>query len=270
MRLGFRATFSSSIGDKLLGAGRSDDRLLVDVERGLFVVAGARGPTYGGYYEPLGIDPGLAALVEAFDEAKGSPTSRLQEAVGAAGRVMNELHRAWEEAAEEERRREPDRLRASLAACRRIARERFGRETTDFAHFFASLTAVHLGDSSDGSAIAQIGACRAYRVGPTSADLLALDQTLGREMPELGDHHRAAETRLLGSGDSAEVRAFDVGAEERIVLCTAGTWEAFSDDELARVVLSAVDAKAIVDAARRKNPGSHADATVVVVDVVDP
>jgi hypothetical protein len=55
----------------------NDHRWIADAHRGLFYVVDDFGPTYGGYYAPFGIDPGLAELDAAFDTGCGGASQRL-------------------------------------------------------------------------------------------------------------------------------------------------------------------------------------------------
>ena len=68
----------------------NDDRFHVDPARGLAFVVDASGPTYGGYYAPFAIDPGLAALVQTFGTAGASTRERLVESVHAAHAAMRQ------------------------------------------------------------------------------------------------------------------------------------------------------------------------------------
>ena len=53
---------------------RSDDRYFIDETLQLFVVANGTGPTYGGYYAPFGLAPGLEALIQTYSRDAGPPS----------------------------------------------------------------------------------------------------------------------------------------------------------------------------------------------------
>src|SRR4051812_20517417 len=97
-------------------ADGNDDRFCADPARGLFYVCDASGPTYGGYYAPFGVDPGLATFESVFRCEEGDAPLRLHKAVMAAHEHMRALSNVHDQAFETIRRTEPDGLRAALKA----------------------------------------------------------------------------------------------------------------------------------------------------------
>jgi serine/threonine protein phosphatase PrpC len=187
----------------------NDDRWLADLERGLLLVADASGPTYGGYHAPLGIEPGLAALLRGFDRATGDGERRLLEAFGAAHEEMRRIGQV------------PPR---------------------PFTHCYASVTACCLW-GEDQLSIVQVGGCRAYRCRGGRAELLARDQTLpsmfaaqGQEVDQgLLQAHRTTVLHLLGSGElSAESGTRPVQPGDTYVLCSDAVW---ADPELEELLM---------------------------------
>ena len=65
MPLPLAAASASRVGRHAF-TDQSDDRIVVDHARGLFAVADGSGPTYGGYYAPLGMELGLASIQDAL------------------------------------------------------------------------------------------------------------------------------------------------------------------------------------------------------------
>jgi hypothetical protein len=101
----------------------NDHRWSADLDRGLFYVADAFGPTYGGYYAPFGVDPGLATLTAAFDGGDGPGSRRLVGALEAAHREMRRLRREHDETFEALLRAgAQDREKAALEAAARRRR----------------------------------------------------------------------------------------------------------------------------------------------------
>lgn len=215
--------------------GNNDDRSLVDVARRLFIVADARGPSYGGYHAPLGADVALATITESL-----APES-LRAAFESANTTIHALHRAYQEAFTARLRSTTDRLRASLDACRQVARERLGLTIDSFAHFCLSLTALHFGDHS--VTVAQIGTCRAYRKRGERVELLVADHALATILRAQGKREEAAchpgvATRMLGANPTAAVDVLELAVEpgDRYALCSDGMWDALDDRALRRAL----------------------------------
>lgn len=93
IRVGLGASVRSGV---LLDDRINDDRFALDLAHGLAFVADASGPTYGAYYAPFAIDPGLAALTSTFLASGGSTHERLVAAVQEAHAVMTAMNRSYE------------------------------------------------------------------------------------------------------------------------------------------------------------------------------
>ena len=214
---------------------------------------------------PSGAD-GEACLRAAFGAAHARCTA------------LEEEHRAAFEV--ELRRYGTDRLGASLAACRTVA-ARCGRPVESFAHFAASITAIHCW-GNDQITVAQVGACRAYRLRRRILEQVLPDHTLasaaaasGEKLdPELVASFHLIPTRLLGMphGSDVDVRTEHVEAGDRYLLCTDGLWSQLGVRELEAALggdaAPAVVAAGLVDlVAQRPPPRPHV--TTVIIDVVD-
>lgn len=262
----------------------NDDRVQVDLARLLFVVADGAGPTYGGYHAPIGMDLAIDILSRGLDDAGNTQplvdgASCLRAAFTAAhascATLEDELRAAFEVKL---RTYGEDRLGASLAASREVA-ARCGRPVESFAHFAASITALHIW-GGDRITIAQVGLCRGYRFRHGNLEqllpdhslasaLIAKGETLAPDAPARLCH---VPLRLLGMAQGAvpDMRTEHVEPADRYLLCTDGVWACLEPEEI-RDALSigakpAVIAAALVDrVAQRPRPRPHA--TAVVIDV---
>lgn len=251
----------------------NDHRWIADVRRGLFYVVDAFGPTYGGYYAPFGIDPGLAALDAAFDDGCGVASQRLLHAVQAAHREMRRLASAHENAFEARLRAgEQDRLRAAMAAADEVRPAQWAHLAgRSFGHFGGSITACCWRDINS-VAIAQVGACRAYRCRAGQLELLVPDHMLSTVIATQGkpdtalSHHPGVVTSLLGVSDDLrlDVANVSVEPEDTIILCSHSVWSRSGElvEDLCRHRLDVTDLERLVAAcaAREKQ-----DATIVVI-----
>lgn len=258
--------------------GENDDRWRIDERRGLFLVADASGPTYGGYYAPFGVDPGLTALAEALDESNGEDgAARLRAALWAANSTMRAMHDRQEKVYKAllQRRGDDDRLHASLDAADAL-RDRRRWPHRVFSHHATSCTALYAW-RGDRMSIAQVGVCRAYRIRDRTIELLLRDHTLrsfveaqGGEMGLL-ETHASVSTRMLGhlqGPDQIDTRTVEVEPDDCFVLCTDGLWSSLDPERIRDTIVeknSAPDGGA--DALLRAVEGPAADDTTVVVIV---
>jgi protein phosphatase len=189
---------------------------------------------------------------------------------------MLEAHRAMytrELRYEAELKRRGKGLKASLAAAQAVREATHPWQNT-FAHFCASITALHFED--DCVHLAQVGACRAYRLRAGELELLCKDHTLATLEPAQcgkgapSEFHGSVVTRLLGMQEKIEIDTWhgNVRAGDVYVLCTDGVWAKVGDGavELLKQHLQCeAVAHALVSAAQA---GEHPDdATVVVARV---
>ena len=251
--------------------GTNDDRVMVDQTLGLFVVADASGPTYGGYHAPFGVDPGLAALRETFTCDDGPPAERLQRAMLAAHGAMYARELRFQ--AELKRHGTGKGLEAAFAATQAVREPGHPWQNT-FAHFAAWVTALHL---DEGVHLAQVGACRAYRLREGKLELLCPDHTFATLDPaEFGkggpaEYHGDVVTRMLGLPETIEIDGWhgQVRAGDMYVLCSDGVWATVGDDRMAKLLKRTLDCEAAAQAlASAAQAGEHADdATAIVVRV---
>jgi serine/threonine protein phosphatase PrpC len=212
----------------------SDHRWRADTDVGLFYVADASGPTYGGYHAPFGIDPGLETLAAAFERGRDHSDRDLGPAVQAAHQEMRRLSLEYDEAFQARLRMgELDRLKAALAAADEV-RPRLWRQFAgrSLAHYGASLTACSV-TNGDSIAIAQVGSCRAYRARRGNLDLLVPDHTLSTIMAaegrqhELSSSHANVVSNLLGISEPLTVHAanFPLEPGDTFILCSHSVWQ---------------------------------------------
>jgi serine/threonine protein phosphatase PrpC len=278
-RIGLAAASATRSGAECFGV--NDDRAIVDSECSLYLVADGAGPTYGGYYAPIGMDLAIETIRDAVGGALlgVDGEARLRTAFAAAHArcgALEDEHRAAFEV--ELRRRGDDRLGASLAACRKVA-ARCGRPVDSFAHFAASITTLHVwGDEQ--LTVAQIGACRAYRLRRGMFDQLLPDHTLASAIaasgekidPETLAHFRLIPTKLLGMLHASEIELRTERTEpgDRYLLCTDGLWGHVDAVELGAVLggdaAPTVIAATLVDLVAQRG-AQRPHVTAVVVDV---
>ncbi|MDC3955411.1 PP2C family protein-serine/threonine phosphatase [Polyangium jinanense] len=254
--------------------GENDDRWRIDERRGLFLVADASGPTYGGYYAPFGVDPGLAALAEALDGDGGE--DRLRAALWAANSTM----RAMEDRQEEVRkavlqRNGEDRLHASLEAADAVRdRQRWPHRV--FSHHATSCTALHAWGENRMS-VAQVGVCRVYRIRGRTIEQLLRDHNLRTALEEQGyptdllPETKQISTRMLGhlqGPEQIDPRTVEVEPGDCFVLCTDGLWSSLAEERIRDIVVETTPSPAdVAEALLRAVQGPDADDTTVVVIV---
>jgi serine/threonine protein phosphatase PrpC len=249
----------------------NDDRVLVNLDRGLFVVADGFGPTYGGYHAPVAMDLGLAELTQSLDRTRHAHECTEacdRAAFDAASRRMHTLDVAYWAAFQREvdLRPQADRMEVSLRVARRLARDEFDISLDSLAHFYANVTSLRFTPKS--IVVGQAGLCRAYRLRGDVLELLIKDHE-SAESAALG--MRGVTGNLLGTADTApaEFRMDSVCDSDVYVLCTDGVWTAVSADEIAsaRSELSAVAmATRLMSLAGRKQRVD--DTSVLIVRVV--
>jgi serine/threonine protein phosphatase PrpC len=225
------AVASDIVGYTAHGASgpRSDDRYFIDETLQLFLVANGTGPTYGGYYAPFGLDPGLDVLIQTYSRDSAPPSDRLRRAFKQAHLVMRELEQTFEKALGGRRG-----VEAHSDATERV-RPPTWAGVRSLCHFYGSVTAVALHKST--ICVAQVGDCRAYVGEELSERLLLNDHTLatsigvakGFQSPEYLETlalHRLVSTKLLGLSPEATADVVEVPLvrPSRVLLCTPGVW----------------------------------------------
>jgi serine/threonine protein phosphatase PrpC len=216
--------------------GQNDDRCVIRQSEGLFLIADASGPTYGGYYHPIGTTEAIQAVVDGLVAAPacddGSP---LRAGIDAAHTLLNGFEQRWRTEFEVEVKMTPNnRLDASLRASRTVAKACFGRDLNAFVHFALSITALYFTKST--VTVGQIGSCRAYRVRDGQACLLLSDHSLATMTGE--PDQASVCVRLLGAGTMAEAqyRTESVAPGDVYVLLTDGVWTELATEDVARLV----------------------------------
>ncbi len=224
------------------GFGHNDDRVFLDEKVQLYAIADASGPTYGGYHEPTGVEPGWRAMRRAWDAGRpGAGRTRMRHAIAAANEAM--FDPAW--------------------------------PAGSLSHPAASFTTI--GFSRGHIMVGQVGTCRCYRLRGTSLELLLDDHSLATQAQRSGadvpEHHRDVATRLLGMAAEVEgafcVEAVQAG--DLFVLCTDGLWLAVPEDHLLDVCGRRGELAEIADALLRRLPAEHhGDATVCLLRASSP
>lgn len=127
-----------------------------------------------------------------------------------------------------------------------------------------TLTALYLGDGS--GCVGHIGDTRLYRLRGDALEVLTEDHSLKQGGSLL--------TRCIGAGQrdsEADCEAFEVAAGDRFLLCTDGVWNVVSEEALAQGAAARDPQRAAEKLVRAAlDEGAPDNATVVVVDVVDP
>jgi serine/threonine protein phosphatase PrpC len=217
-----------------------DDRARVIDGGRLCLVADGSGPKYGGYHEPIALDPGMDAIaaVLAVDrhDAHACDEVCMRDAFVYANARMFAAQEAYTRAFREElaETRDDDRLRASLRAGQRIAREHFGRTIERLAHATGSVTAIYFAGAR--AIVGQVGLCRAYLWRRGTLECLLPDDGVLNKAPETSEPwHYGIASQLLGFDASVKVatRAIDCEPADRFVLCSDGAWSVLGDDGIA-------------------------------------
>jgi hypothetical protein len=217
-----------------------DDRARVVDGGRLCLVADGSGPQYGGYHEPIALDPGLDAIAAALasdrHEAHTCDEVCVRDAFVYANTKMLAAQDAYALAFREELAsdREGDRLRASLRAGQRVAREHFGRTIDRLAHAAGSVTGLYFAGGR--AFVGQVGLCRAYLWRRGALECLLPDDGIWSKTPDSGEsRHYGISTQLLGGDASVKVatRTIDCASDDRFVLCSDGAWSTLGDDGIA-------------------------------------
>lgn len=211
--------------------GPCDDRVEAYPDEGLFVLVDASGPTYGGYYRPVGVAPGLEALVRAWAEAKADPFAAMHKALALANAAMHRAGGSWNDDA------------------RRFIEQGEG----ELVHPTASMTAVAL--AGEHWVTGHVGSNAAWLVRQGYAERLATPHTLWQQLVDEGRRREAEPwqtqvvTRLLGHGVAADpdVRIVDAEPGDVIVGCSDGLWQSLAEHRFESLVRGGLRGEALID-----------------------
>jgi serine/threonine protein phosphatase PrpC len=251
-----------------------DDRARVVDGGRLCLVADGSGPTYGGYHEPIALDPGMDTIAAALAPERHSEHLCTEECVrdafAAANRQMCAAQDAYQRAFVEELGDDQgaDRLRASLRAGQRVAREHFGNAIERLAHAAGSVTAIYFAGGR--AIVGQVGLCRAYLWRRGALECLLQDDGIWKKSEQFSeDMHYGISSQLLGF-DAVKVATRTVACEpgDRFVLCTDGAWSVLGDDAIS-AACRGVNADDIVGALLAGAVPLRDDAAMLAV-VIDP
>ncbi|WP_438016854.1 hypothetical protein WMF18_39665 [Sorangium sp. So ce315] len=201
---------------------RGDCRCLVDNDLGLFLVADGTGPTYGGYHEPSGLDPGLGSFRATFASSHDPEPARSLGALSAAHETM-----------------------------KRLCAEHDRSPSRSLCHFAAGVTACSV-QASGALCFVQIGGGRAYLMRDGRLHLVVKDHALLTRiasgeviLPERADEistlPRHVLIRLLGMGDPLlpDVAQEHWSPGDAVLVCTEGAWNHDRGDEVVLRLLAA-------------------------------
>lgn len=203
-----------------------DLRLVTNAERGVFAIGDGFGPTYGGHYYPLALDPALDAVATVL---AGSDLPGLEPAFAEAQRIAYTLSLRFDAARIPKRGLDGER-RAALSV-----RPDLANGTRDLFHTAVGISLVRLRSAT--LQVGQVGMSRVYVSRGSDIKLCVLDHSLpseilrrhGEASPEYRsaiELHRTAVTRMLGftSDCVADYSAESVSDSDNVLLCSAGVW----------------------------------------------
>jgi serine/threonine protein phosphatase PrpC len=245
-----------------------DLRVIADPDGGLFVVGDGFGPTYGGYYFPLALDPTLDAMCGALKRG-----SDLDESLRLAQEVAYRINLAYDGVLKSQ-------LYGSNAA-RRAAQFVRSDLPADVGNLFHCGVGVTLGLVAGRTLhVAQVGMSRLYRLRRNEVQLLLLDHslpsyigaTLGTEHADYQNalqSHRTLAMRLLGLSRDVTIDRLSEPLldEDRILICSEGIWNHAQGDAMVRGLLASPPsafASAVCDAVA----ASYIDSAAVRFDVI--
>jgi len=179
--------------------GPCDDRIYLDQQAGLVALADARGPTYGGWHEPIRVEAGWQAMRSAWRKRTDLlPAERMDAALVRANSAM-------------------------FDPTRRPTETDFATQTCN--HTTASFTVLGFADGE--VAIGQVGSGRAYRYRESALEMVARDHTVGQRPMR-------ATAQLLGYCPTAsvDIRVEELELGDMFLLCSEGLWDSLIDAEI--------------------------------------
>jgi len=203
-----------------------DLRLVTNVERGVFAIGDGFGPTYGGHYYPLALDPALEAVTAVL---AGSDSVGLERAFAEAQRVARTLALRFD-AARGPKRGLGGQRRAALSV-----RPDLANGTSVLFHTALGISLARLHSAT--LQVGQVGMSRVYVSRGGDIQLCVLDHSLhseilrkhGEASPEYQsaiDLPRTTVMRTLGitSECEADYSTEPVADSDSVLLCSAGVW----------------------------------------------
>lgn len=250
-----------------------DDRFVFDEEHGVFLVADALGPSYGGYHLPIALDAALAAVCRGVAGSRETDAeARLRAGVAAGAALLDEAQRAYATTLAAQPNVGSNRMQAARSAAAIHARERFGQSIDAHVHHATSLTAVCIHRRR--LTVAQVGSSRAYLVREGAVDLLLLDHLLASVTndPALAELQADICTRMLGFGRGdadVDYHWLDVFPGDVVVLLGQGAWRQLSPEAILDTVRTSLGAPqgAVERLAARIPESSGASAALGVVEI---
>lgn len=152
-----------------------------------------------------------------------------------------------------------------------------GQATRDLLGMGTTLTAAIVGEGR--VLLAHVGDSRAYRIGREGIERLTDDHSVAGEMERVGTltadesaHHpqRHVLTRAIGPFASVrvDVRECPLSADDRLLLCTDGLYNALDDEDIWRVASTGtLEAAADALVAAALDHGGSDDITVVLAEL---
>ena len=219
-----------------------DLRLVTDTTHGVFAIGDGFGPTYGGHYYPLALDPALDALTTLV---RADATS-LEPAFAEAQRIAQKLSSEFQAALQPKRGLEGHRraalaVRPELAAC-----------TSQLFHTAVGVSLARIRSAT--LELGQVGMSRIYLRRGHDIELCLLDHSLPSDMlrthgaasPEYEsacELHRSVATRLLGVAPecSVDYSVESVSESDQVLLCSAGVWNQAREAQLIPTLFRATE-----------------------------
>ena len=229
--------------------GPCDDRIEAFPEDQLFALIDASGPTYGGYHRPIGVEPGVKAMIEAWREVTGDPTAAMHKALAHANSAMIEAGGNWNGDAQ------------------RIIETGEG----ELVHPTASITVVALNE--DTWAVGHVGSNAAWLVREGYAERIATPHTLMQQMidegrrSELEPWQSQVVTRLVGFGIALnpDVNTMTAAPGDVVVLCSRGLWQGLPEHLLEAPIRKGLRGEPLV-AALLEHGDPNQDRAVLIIE----
>lgn len=220
-----------------------DLRLVTDEAHGLFAIGDGYGPTYGGHYYSLALNPALDIVMTM---ARGDSVS-LEHAFAEAQRTAREISLEFE-AALQPRRGVAGHRRAALAV-----RPELASSTSQLFHSGVGISLVRIRSAT--LELGQVGMSRIYLRRGHDIQLCLLDHSLPSEMlrkygsasseyESALEVHRSQVTRLLGVTPecSVDYSVESVAETDQFLLCSDGVWNQRRETQLIPALFDAPEA----------------------------
>jgi len=207
-----------------------DLRVVADPQARFFFIGDGYGPTYGGHYFPIALDP----CVNAIQAALRQPDSRdVRGALMAGKRVADEYF-------------------SKYGTCGNGKGEIINDQNKPVGLFHCGVGISLVSIVGDSLHAAQIGLSRIYLLRDGDLRFLLLDHSLPSqfelmygtdsvEYRQVCESHRTAITRMLGLSSKVEIdyTIEPIQESDQILLCSSGVWNHSRGEEIVRALMEA-------------------------------